>query len=571
MLNSDAPAYSEISRDARLYAERAARSVSEIQGNISSVTDILVFLEVLGYDESAVSKYGFPNLTEFARYIFDFLDFVSPPNRPQDSVVLQPGTPRKRKGHAIRFLEGLALAVPILAMLAVLFVFGVSLWMARILPITITTAFLGGVFLGILICEGPMQAFTRMFAFYYSQNNLGEVKRTIRRNEYFVGTALLVSTMFLLAVSFMGGIPLGLAAIAIFSFVTIGAHRSSYLVIFSLRKLGQIVVTYIIALGALVVVYLDMPSYMIGWAMRFIPLSIVYSIGSIATFELLFRYFLALLVAFVILSIPASYYRSKIMKSKTTIPSAAPRFYAPLSVGDRTVKSRLGVQLWETLPYFIFGTFFFLMIFADRIISWIFNPLVANYSSLPLAFNSTYHTGADPALIILLVTTIVSYVLLSPIYDELGDSSTRITIGKSEAIEATLQKTYNILLIVTMLTATSVAFIVNYEGVVIMDFLRGGIVSLQILRVASIGDIFISIFFVNAMFLTLVNRIKIPALISIVCVGIVVVLGTLFGLVGFEYIIWAYLLSSFVAMITSTAYCVRIRGDYSNLFLGRYV
>ena len=58
-----------------------------------------------------------------------------------------------------------------------------------------------------------------------------------------------------------------------------------------------------------------------------------------------------------------------------------------------------------------------------------------------------------------------------------------------------------------------------------MKFLGGGVISLEILRVASIADIFVSIFFVNAMFLTLVNKIKAAALISVVTSLIVVTPG----------------------------------------------
>lgn len=541
--------------------------MSEIQGNISSVTDILVFLEVLGYEDATVTKYGFVNLTDFARYIFDFLDFVGAPAVKEELQTI----PRKTRRSASRFLEGLALAFPMIAMLAVLFVFGVSLWMARVLPIQITTAFLGGVFLGIMISEGPTQAFGRLFSFYYSQNNLGEMKRTIRRTDYFVGSALLVSTVVLLVIAILGGFPVGLAVITIFSSVTIAVQRSSYLVIFALKKLAAMITAYIVALAALVLIYFYTPSYAIDYITRYVPASLVSFIGSVSTFELVLRYFLALFVAFLILSIPAVHYRSKIMSSKTTARKNVPHFYSPFSIGDKTIRSRLGVQLWEMLPYFIFGTFFFLMIFGDRIISWIFNPLVADYGTLPLEFNAAYHTGADPALIILLGTTIVSYVILSPIYEDLGDSSSRITISKAESVEAILQSSYNKLLVAATLTSTAIAFVANYFGLEIMYYLSGGVVSLQIFRVASIGDVFISVFFVNAMFLSLVNRMKVPAIISVVCTLIVAFAGTFLGLAGFQYIIWAYLLSSFAAMVSSTLYCVKIRGNFGRLFLGRYV
>ena len=569
MLERDSPAQSEISRDRRLFAERAARSVSEIQGNLSSVTDIIVFLEVLGYDETLVSKYGFADLTDFARYVFDFLDFVSAPAQPDQTLETKS---KKVRRSAARLLEALALAFPMLAMLAVLFIFGVSLWMARILPIETTTAFLSGVFLGILISEGPVEAFSRLFSFYYSQNNLGEVKRVVRRNDYFVGVALLIAIAVLIAMSIVGGLPIILIFITIFSSVTIAAHRSSYLVIFALKRLGQMIAAYTAALAALVIIFLYAPSEGIAKVAALVPVNVINGVSSVAGIELVLRYFLALIVAFAILSVPALYYRAKIMNSKSTAQiKTPPPFYSPFSVGDRTVKSRLGVQLWETLPYFIFGTFFFLMIFADRIISWIFNPFVADYSGLPLEFNAVYHTGADPALIILLGVTIVSYVILAPIYEELGESSARMTIARADSVNGILQRAYARLLIAAAITSIVVAFLINYEGVEIMHFLRGTLVSLQILRIASIGDIFISIFFINAMFLTLVNKIKVPAIISVICTMIVVFVGMFLGFAGFQYIIWAYLLSSLIAMISSTVYCIRIRHNLSNLFLGRFV
>ena len=113
--------------------------------------------------------------------------------------------------------------------------------------------------------------------------------------------------------------------------------------IFALKKLGQMVAAYAVALAALVLVYLYTPSYLIAYAIRYIPERFISGVGSTPTLELLLRYFLALLVAFTILSVPAVYYRSKIMSSKTVVSSKAPHFYAPSSIGDKTVKSRLGV------------------------------------------------------------------------------------------------------------------------------------------------------------------------------------------------------------------------------------
>jgi hypothetical protein len=561
LLDGDA-VYSALSRDGWLYAEKAARSVSEIQGNISGVTDVIVFLEVLGYNDSAVNKFGFANLSDFAAYIFDFVDFFRAESVSAQSL----DPPPKIKGATGRVLEGLALAFPIVGMLGVLLIFGVSLWMTRVLPVQITTAFLSGVFLGILISEGPSQAFNRLFSLYYTQGNIGEAKRILNRNGSIVLTALIVSGSALLLMGFTVGLPLSLILITIFATGTIALHRASYLVIFSLKKLGQMVAAYTAALTALVLVYFYTPQTTVDLVLRYIPSHLLDSAP-----DVLIRYFLALLAAFVILSVPAVYYYSKVMSSKTSAPPKAPRFYAPFSIGDKTVPSRLGVQLWETLPYFIFGTFFFLMIFADRIISWIFNPFITDYGTLPLEFNSTYHIGADPALVILLATTVISYVLLAPIYDQLGQASSRVSISDAGSIEDILQSTYKRLLIASITASTALALVMNYEGLEVMRYLGGGLISLQIFRVATIADVFLSIFFVNAMFLTLVNKIKVSAIISVICALIVVVVGTIFGFAGFQNIIWAYLLSSFVSMLLSTTYCVRLGGRFSKLFLSRFV
>ncbi len=171
----------------------------------------------------------------------------------------------------------------------------------------------------------------------------------------------------------------------------------------------------------------------------------------------------------------------------------------------------------------------------------------------------------------MLVATVVSYVLMTPVYDRLTIASSSLKVFEADAVEDFLQKTYNQLLIITILVTVTAAFFLNYQALYIMKFLGGGVVSLQILRVASISDIFLSIFFVNAMFLTLVNKVKAAALISVATASIVVTAGMLFGLVGYQYIIWAYLLASFVGMVASTIYCVRLRGRFSMLFFGRYI
>ena len=539
--------YSDLPSDARLFAERAARSIAEIQDKVSSVADVVIFLEVLGYNESLVTRYGFSDVLDFARYIFNFIDFYAK----ETNLVKQAVPSAKIKGLSLRILEGLALAFPIVGMLAVLMITGVSLWMTRVLPLPITTAFLSGVFFGILISEGSLQSFNRLFMFYFGQGNLSESKRILRRNYYFLIAELSASISALFLVGLLANIPTYLIYLAVFSTATVATHRSSYMLIFSMKKLGYLVTAYATALIALVAVYY--------FSAQLSP-------------DVLTRYLLALVSAFSVLSIPAIYFHWKLLSSKTSRARGAPNFYRPETIIEGTISSRFGVQVWETLPYFVFGTFFFMMIFSDRILSWIFNPGVnVSGSGLPLLFNPVYHDGADPALMILLVTTIVSYVLVSPFYDRLTNTGANLKILEVRAVEKYFRNTYIELLVGSIVSSSITAFVLNYEGPEIMNYLGAGAVSLQILRIASIADIFLAIFFVNAMFLSLVNRITLVALIAVVCTMIVVTVGIIFGLFGFQYIIWGYLLSSLIAMISSTAYCMGLMERFSVYFFGKYV
>ncbi|HEX2557277.1 MAG TPA: hypothetical protein VHK86_03050, partial [Nitrososphaera sp.] len=63
-----------ISRDARVFAAKTARSIAEIQQSVNNMADVLVFLEVLGYDDRTAEKNGFANLHELAKYVYNFVD-----------------------------------------------------------------------------------------------------------------------------------------------------------------------------------------------------------------------------------------------------------------------------------------------------------------------------------------------------------------------------------------------------------------------------------------------------------------------------------------------------------------
>jgi hypothetical protein len=535
--------------DARIFAERAARSVAEIQQHVSNLADVMVFLEVLGYTNELAIKNGFANLRELAKYVYEFLDYYEDDEEWNVSEM----SLRPVASTGSRVLEGIGMAFPFVAAIVVLLLLGFSLWMAKILPLPVTTAFIAGIFLGILITEGPLQSFGRLFMFYYAQGNLGEARRVLGRSYAVFAVFSVTTSAILFSVAFIAHIPTILVAITAVSMMSIALHRTSYLLIYSLREIGTLVLSYTAALAILIITF--------------------YQTEAIIT-DVSLRYFISLGAAFLTLSIPAAYLQARISTMKTTSKSSkkAPNFYSVQKVGNLTVQSRFGIQLWEMVPFFVFGTFSFVMIFGDRVLSWIFNP--AGFSPsfpLPMAFNPTYHDGADPALLVLMLTSIVAYVVIAPLYDELANFTARIRVSEVRQVERFLSRMYDKILGSTALTAVLVAALLNYEGPTIMSYLGASYISLQIFRVATISDIFLAIFLANAMFIVLVNKIKIAAVISMVCASIIIVGGTILGQFGFQNIIFAYFISSVVAMVTSTLYCKSLAGRMSRMYFARFV
>src|SRR5215475_9477603 len=60
--------------ETKLFAEKAARSIAEIQEGVNNIADIIVFLEILGYDNRIAISNGFKNLQHLAKYIYNFVD-----------------------------------------------------------------------------------------------------------------------------------------------------------------------------------------------------------------------------------------------------------------------------------------------------------------------------------------------------------------------------------------------------------------------------------------------------------------------------------------------------------------
>lgn len=541
---------SERSSEARFFAQKVARSIIEIESNVNNIADVVVLLDVLGYSNEQVRKYGFDDLFDLAKYIYDFVDAYEDKGKSKEDYIktfVMPIT-----GVSQRIAEGIGYLFPWLGSLVLLFFTGVSLWMVWGLPQQTSTALIIGVFLGLATSEGLVQIFSKLFTFYHEQTNIGEMKRLLKKY-YLLSSAVLTSIVAgLFGYAFFSHVPFELIAISAIATVTVSVHRISYMVIFSLKKLTHLILAYSAAFATLLSVY-------------FMASSLIHDATT--------RYFVALSIALAILSIFAVYHNIKIISvnPSTKVSSDAPHFYKPRAQTDKTLRSNIGVQVWECMPNFLFGTFYFAMLFSDRIISWSHNAMKVNGIILPLGFNSVYHIGADLALSVLIPASLIQYVMTAPIFTQINNISVVSKVSELEKIHQLIQKRYREVVMVSILASIIMALVINLVIPQLPAYKAVSQDSIQILHIASVGNILLSIFSANSVFIMLISRVKslaIMAGISAIALG----LGGIFlGKFGLEYITLSYVASAALAATISTIYIRKNLKNIPSIFFARYI
>lgn len=528
-----------------MFLEKAARSISELQPKIRTLAETVVFLEVLGYTNKMASDHGFQDLADLARGVLQFTGYYDKSfGEPASRMLPVPSIAR-------RTAEAFGVAYPWFTSYAVLLIFGVSLWLAQIMPLDLTTAFVIGIYTGLLI-SGGMGSFGRLFSFYDSQMNLSEVRRILKRFYSLLAVILIATTAGLYGVANLWNIPLQVATISVVSAVTLSAHMASYMVIFNRRRFRVIIYSYSAGLGALLCVYF--------LTANFVP-------------DVVTRYFAALTTALIVLSIPAIYYNYSIFKTSTNRKSMdEPNFFAHVSTIKETVRSRFGVQLWEILPFFVYGMLFFCVLFGDRVIAWIYNPIhTVGGITYPMVFNTAYHAGADSALMVLFPSLIIQYAMLAPLHAELHNMSLVSRVSEIRSIQQFLSRRYRRMIAATIVGTVLTAAVFILVEPALMTTLRVSSLSARIFDIAVISNVFMAVFAGNGMFLTFMNKVKTLCVIAIFGAAFVAAVGSVFGLSGFENIIYAYLGETILLSVLSTIAVGKNLARIASIHFARYV
>ncbi|MDG7001156.1 MAG: hypothetical protein JRN15_18835 [Nitrososphaerota archaeon] len=532
--------------DRQMFLEKAARSIAELQPKIATLAETVVFLEVLGYTNKMASDHGFQDLADLSRHVLQFTRYY-------DKKFADPAKPLLPiPSIARRTAEAFGVAYPWVTSYAILLIFGVSLWLAQIMPLDMTTAFVVGIYSGLLI-SGGMSSFGRLFSFYDGQANLSQVRRILKRFYLLLETILLFVSLGIFSSAYLLKIPYWLISISLVSAATLSVHMASYMIIYNRRKIRVIIYSYSAGLAALLSVYF--------LTANFFPAAA-------------FRYFYALGAALAVLSIPSVYYHYKIFRAEKTEKRKEnePNFYSPVSSIRNTINSRFSVQFWEILPFFVNGMLFFCILFGDRVISWIYNPVhYVNGISFPMVFNTTYHAGADSALIALFPSLIIQYAMLSPLHAELHNLSLDSRISEMKRVQQFLSAKYKKMIVTTIVATIVVVGLMILLEPSLMIILRGSTISSRIFDIAAISNVFMAIFAGNGMFLTFMNKIKTLCLVGAIGATFVAGAGLWLGMSGFENIVYAYLGETIILATLTSVIVARNLSRVASIQFARFV
>jgi hypothetical protein len=532
---------------AKRFAQKAARSITELQGHVNNVADVAVFLEVLGYTESLVRQHGFESVHKLAKYIGEFIDIFDAEESLDGGAGPQPPATQTGFGRAG---DSPGLVFPALGLLGVVSIVGGLPWLSALVPLAAVAPLAGGALMGLALSEGCLHAFGRLLSFYLGQDNLGEAKRVLWRCYLFSFATVALSAFVVLFATLALGAPYPLVAMLLGSFLAVAVHRISYLMTYLTRPIAKTAMSYAIALAAAASAY-----WLVGRSVPEVPYPVLAGLGA----------------AFFVLTIPSLYDNLSFFRTNTalTAPKEVIRFFAPASRVDGTLGSRWGVQVWETLPNLLFGTFSLSVLFLDRVVSWVSNP--SPNGSQAMLFNRLYDAGADTALILLLPAVAVSYIAMTTTLKQVKDAMTQLSASEMAKINVLLRERYRRVLAATLATSLAGLLALYVSAGPVVSYLGGTGESLWIFRVAAVANVFLSVFAANSLFLSALRRVKILAVTSILCTVIVGAGGYLLAQNGFENIVIAYLISSITAAVISSLYIRRIVARSGSILLSKYL
>lgn len=396
-----------LSEDKQKILDQLIEKVSSNHLQPVDYLEVAALLEALGWtDERCHTELGFKNVFELAQVVWRYVQTDIVINR--FTAIARPSLGELFMGIVHQFIRGVIFALPMVISVISMLTLKFSLWSYEQTPVEIATSIGVGTILSFLLVGGFTQAIARRGFFYIT---LGYYNMARRMTFYFIRVGFLMSVivsiiLFLINTVFLI-FPLNLVIISIVYFFFLNMIWLSVTVFYILKK--ELIFTGLITFGIFLV-----------WVMYdFLGIQIM--TAQITTLAI---------VAIIGIIFVMYYFRKAERKMDEGIASSMPR------------KS---VTIYTTLPYFIYGLFYFAFLYIDRIIAWSTPDQFLPYA---LWFRNPYELGLDFALFALIIPMGMSEVMVSKIMREIEASQKNYLGNETQRMNLRFLRVYRRQLII---------------------------------------------------------------------------------------------------------------------------
>jgi hypothetical protein len=405
------------------FTDAKERIIQELIGKISShhlqpedYLEVAALLEVLGWtDEQCQVELQLANVFELAKIVWQLM---------RNEVSISQFSPRKKNGWGElikdvvhQFLRGVIFALPMAISVVSMLTLKFSLWSYEQTPVEVATSIGVGTILSFLLVGGFTQAIARRGFFYIM---LGYYNMARRMTFYFIRVgfmiSVLVSIVLYLTNLFFLVFPFSMVSLTIVYFFFLNMIWLSVTVFYILKK--ELVFTGLITLGIFLV-----------WLMY-----IIFGI------EVIVAQIVALAIIAIIGIILVLYYFRKAERK--------------MDKGIEPNMPRKSLTVYTTMPYFVYGFFYFAFLFIDRFIAWSTPDQFIPYG---VWFRNPYELGLDFALFALIIPMGMSEVIVSKIMRDIEASQKGYMGSQTEQMNRRFSRVYKrqwvIMVIISIVTA----------------------------------------------------------------------------------------------------------------------
>jgi hypothetical protein len=383
-------------------------------------------------------------------------------------------------------------------MLLALYLGGISLWTADPdkagpIPAFLATSIAVGVVISFIVTGGVQQVFSFRMSFYRLQDNLPLARKEAVRG-YWVGflAIAIAATIFML----MSGIsivsPLQFTLYTVLFLILLGGYRILVTPLYSYRKFVLIAIGLAISLTSLYATYYTLKA-----------------LGVLNPYDVIIAQVVALTILNVITALECLH--SILREKRHAIQNLQNQSIYHKPVPLKNVKQpRLSVVFIEMLPLYLFGTMFYVLLFSDRLTSWI-----SASGPILLVYNASYQFGADIAMLVLIPLTGLVYYFLEGLAELLQNESSKTNITNRTELKVKVYRYVAKMFAITGLAAAGCVAVLWQYADQIVQMTNGQPESVLVLRVGLIAYSLFAFFLANTFISFSFRRYTTPALLLV--------------------------------------------------------